>query len=169
MSQTKANEPTHKQWLDTKRKEEAMMRLCDDMQAEVLVHHEKSQYWRAEYAFLETCGTSPQNLARMEEAWSAGESWLKKAVKRFCDLGKQTKKLKVVTATRKELQEQLGLAATEDGYIAYGDRGNGVSRCICFVLLDHELDSTTSVRHYIAENMGGSSLFANEEWRPLVQ
>jgi hypothetical protein len=34
-----------------------------------------------------------------------------------------------------------------------------------YQLLDHELNSTTSVRHYMDENMGGSSLFADEEWR----
>jgi hypothetical protein len=81
---------------------------------------------------------------------------------KFHDLGDQTKKLKAITAARKKLQEQLRIAPTEDGYIAYRSRGDGVQPLRRFVLLDHELDSTTSVRHYIDENMGGSSLFADD-------
>ena len=85
----------------------------------------------------------------------------------------QVDKLKKITTIRKKLQEQLGIAPTENGYFACGKvadtyRGDGAQKYVNFVLLDHELDSTTSVRHYITENMGGSSLLTNEEWRPQV-
>jgi hypothetical protein len=73
--------------------------------------------------------------------------------------------LKAITAARKKLQQQLGIPPTEDGYVDCGIRAELGKQ---FVLLDHELDSTTSVRHYMDENMGGSSLFANEEWRPRM-
>ena len=63
-------------------------------------------------------------------------------------------------------QEAPGTArysSTDDGYINCSIRAELGKQ---FLLLDRELDSTTSIRHYMDENTGGSLLFANEEWRP---
>jgi hypothetical protein len=79
------------------------------------------------------------------------------------DVGKQVDKLKIITAAHKKLQEQLGTPTTDDGYVNCSIRAELGKQ---FLLLDRELDSTTSIRHYMDENTGGSLLFANEEWRP---
>ncbi|KAL1793601.1 hypothetical protein ACET3X_008583 [Alternaria dauci] len=169
MSQNETNEAKHQKWKNMRRKEKAMMRLCDDMQVEVTACCEKGQYFDEEYDFFTTRGRSLQNVARMREADGQSDSWLLKAAKKMYNLATQIDKLKGVTAVRKELQEQLGITPTEDEYIGYGHGEDELEDTILFVLLDHELDSTTSVRHYIAESMGGSSLFANEEWRPQMR
>jgi len=48
------------------------------------------------------------------------EQWSAHAVGKHYDLEKQIKKLVVITAARKKLQEQLGMPATEDGYVDCG-------------------------------------------------
>jgi hypothetical protein len=79
------------------------------------------------------------------------------------DVGKQVDKLKIITTAHKKLQEQLGILPTDGGYVNRSIRAELGKQ---FLLLDRELDSITSVRHYMDENTGGSLLFANEEWRP---
>ena len=64
-----------------------------------------------------------------------------------------------MTVARKVLGALLGLAPTADEHINYGDDAELGKR---FLLVDHEVDSSTSVRHYMDECMAGSSLFANE-------
>ncbi|CAN9274229.1 unnamed protein product [Alternaria alternata] len=173
MSQNETNEAIRKQWETMKRKEKEMMRLCDDIQVRTLAYYDNGKHLDDERAFLETCGRSLHNQTRIQDAWDEAEAWLAFASDNYEKLVGKVDKLKKITTVRKKLQEQLGIAPTEDGYFAYGKvadthRGDGAQKYVNFVLLDHELDSTTSVRHYIAENMGGSSLLTNEEWRPQV-
>jgi hypothetical protein len=44
MSQNKANEATHKLWLDKKREGRAKMRLCSDMQRKIIALVTKATY-----------------------------------------------------------------------------------------------------------------------------
>ncbi|KAI4663613.1 uncharacterized protein J4E78_004029 [Alternaria triticimaculans] len=140
MSSTNTEERTRKLWQDKQRQEHAKMRLCDDLQREAVTYNNKALHYRQERDFFQ----SVRNGVRRQEAQLSLEQWSAHAVGKHYDLEKQIKKLVVITAARKKLQEQLGNR---------------------YLLLNHELDSTTSVRHYMDENMGGSSLFADEEWR----
>lgn len=51
------------------------------------------------------------------------------------------------------------MAVTQDEYVDHGDDAGLGQR---FLLLNPEVDSTTSVRNYMDEHMAGSSLFAHE-------
>ncbi|KAI4941163.1 hypothetical protein J4E91_010954 [Alternaria rosae] len=140
MSSSNTEERLRKLWQDKLRQEHAKMRLCDDLQHEAVTYNNKALHYRTEREFFH----SVRNGMRRQEAQNQLEYWSEQAVGKHYDLGKQVEKLVIFTAARKKVQEQLGKR---------------------YQLLNHELDSTTSVRHYMDENMGGSSLFAYEEWR----
>ncbi|KAI4678012.1 uncharacterized protein J4E88_006530 [Alternaria novae-zelandiae] len=171
MSSTNTEERTRKLWQDKQRQEHAKMRLCDDLQREAVTYNNKALHYRQERDFFQ----SVRNGVRRQEAQLSlvctlgnkthsslsvfitpnrqfanellQEQWSAHAVGKHYDLEKQIKKLVVITAARKKLQEQLGMPATEDGYVDCGKHAG------------------IGVRHYMDENMGGSSLFADEEWR----
>jgi hypothetical protein len=50
------------------------------------------------------------------------DRWSARAEVKQHDLGKEVDKLVVITAARKKLQEQLGEAPTEEGYMDCGKR-----------------------------------------------
>ncbi|KAI4624890.1 uncharacterized protein J4E87_005371 [Alternaria ethzedia] len=143
MSSTNTEERIRKLWQDKQRQEHAKMRLCDDLQREAVTYNNKALHYRQERDFFQ----SVRNGIRRQEAQVSLEQWSAHAVGKHYDLEKQIKKLVVITAARKKLQEQLGMPPTEDGYVDCGKHAG------------------IGVRHYMDENMGGSSLFADEEWR----
>jgi len=144
MSSTNTEERLRKLWQEKQRQEHAKMRLCDDLQREAVTYNNKALHYRQERDFFQ----SVRNGVRRQEAQTSlvctlsneipsflsapitlnrqcandllQEQWSAHAVGKHYDLGKQIQKLVVITAARKKLQEQLGMPATEDGYVDCG-------------------------------------------------
>ncbi|KAI4609555.1 hypothetical protein J4E83_008725 [Alternaria metachromatica] len=141
MSSTNTEERLRKLWQDKQRQEHAKMRLCDDLQREAVTYNNKALHYRQERDFFQ----SVRNGIRRQEAQVSlapvvpnqqfanellQEKWSAHAVGKHYDLGKQIQKLVVITAARKKLQEQLGMPATEDGYVDCGKHA-GIGFVLC--------------------------------------
>ncbi|KAI4654585.1 uncharacterized protein J4E79_008459 [Alternaria viburni] len=129
MSSTNTEERTRKLWQDKQRQEHAKMRLCDDLQREAVTYNNKALHYRQERDFFQ----SVRNGVRRQEAQLSLEQWSAHAVGKHYDLGRQIQKLVVITAARKKLQEQLGMPATEDGYVDCGKHA-GIGFVLCVLV-----------------------------------
>ncbi|CAA9958028.1 hypothetical protein PTMSG1_01602 [Pyrenophora teres f. maculata] len=142
-----------------RRKERIKMRICYDMQREVIRLRDETRHWHDLLLFYSEWRARERSEMQVDIAGLFHVYWDEKFNNHWHKFVVEITKLKSLTAKRRKLQDQLGMAPTADEYIDHGPRAERGKR---FVLLEHELDSTTSVQHYVEESLSGSSLFIFE-------
>ncbi|KNG47180.1 hypothetical protein TW65_06103 [Stemphylium lycopersici] len=144
---------------DLRTQEIALIARCDEKQRQVVILLAKGHYISSRLSYVREWGTGAENRERIGSHVRQRDYRFAEAAELQFDLGPIVNKLRRLTAVHKTLQTKLGLAPTAEEYIDFGDDAELGKR---FLLVNHEVDSSTSVRHYMDERMAGSSLFANE-------